>query len=68
MNAANTMSASTRTAAEGSFELIEATCTAERMPLATMKAHTMATSAVAHPHRNAVEAFGFATPRAASAP
>ena len=36
------------------FDDIEPTCTADRMPSATIIRHTSATSAVAQPHRNAV--------------
>ena len=53
-NAANPTSASTSNGREGSFELMDATCTAESIPLTVISRHTMAASAVAQPHRNAV--------------
>ena len=46
------------TAIPGSFEDMEPTCTADRMPSTTTIRHTSATSAVAQPHRNAVSGRG----------
>ena len=66
-NAANTIAATTSTPVPGSFELIEPTCTADRMPPPTITRHTIATSAVAHPHRNALAALAWQPSRRAIA-
>ena len=66
--AAKATRAPAKASAPGSFELIEPTCTADRMPNTTITRHTRATKAVAQPHRKAESGRGRASPRAARAP
>ena len=62
--AANPMTPTTMIGSPGSFDDMEPTCTADRIPSTTTTRHTSATSAVAQPHRNAVSGRG----RTAGAP
>ena len=62
--AANPITPTTMIGSPGSFDDIEPTCTADRMPSATIIRHTSATNAVAQPQRNAVSGRG----RTAGAP